>query len=175
MKIISCQLLVLCCLLFTSCNPSTPEYYFDIAVLNTNMLTGFASDGLARELESASEQLDPATGKAVPILRKEEMKQKIQFLDEGFAKLKDLKETPDTKEMLQSSIALYEYVLPVYKKDYMELANLYDQGAAKEKTESMAESIHQKYYPKFDELYKKVTNVGKQYADRHSIKVNWGG
>ena len=114
------------------------------------MLTGFASNGLARELESPSEKLDPASGKTLPMLRKEEVEQKIHFIDEGFAKLKDLKETADTKEMLQSSIALYEYVLPVYKKVYMELANLYDQGAAKEKTESMAEGIHQKYFSKID-------------------------
>lgn len=36
------------------CNSVTPEKCFDIAVLNSNMLVGFANEGQIRELESPS-------------------------------------------------------------------------------------------------------------------------
>lgn len=105
--------------------------------------------------------------------RDEVLAAKIQFLDEYFEKLKNLKETTDTKDMLQTSVALYEFVLPVYKAEYKQLARLYDEGAPKEQIQSQARLIHDKYYPRFNELYNKLIEIGKLYAGRHSIKVNW--
>ncbi|MEO6723588.1 MAG: hypothetical protein ABIN67_24690 [Ferruginibacter sp.] len=167
-------LLCLACFTFKSCNTATPENYFDQAVLNTNMLVGFAGSGMARELESPSVKMEEGTGKAVPMKRKEVVNDRIKYLEESLGKIKDLKETPDTKEMLQSSLALYEYVLPVYKKEYVQLAALYDEGADKEKIQSQLQGINDKYYSKFNELMDKLINTGKSYAERHSIKVNWG-
>ena len=88
-------------------------------------------------------------------------------------KVKQLKETADSKEMIGASRALYDYVLPVYKTEYMELARLYDEGAAKESIASYAQSIQDKYYPGFAERFDKVTAAGKLYAKEHNINVQW--
>lgn len=164
-----------CCCLFTACNTATPERYFDLAVLNCNMITNFSDDGLVRELESPSMKLAEGTkDQAAPMKRKEVIDTKIHFLEENLHKLKDLKETPDTKEMLQTSITLNEFVLPVLKTEYQQLAKLYDEGASKEATQSLALAIHNKYFPRFNELFTKLMGIGKSYAERHDIKVNWG-
>lgn len=80
------SLLFLCSsLFFTACNNTSPQRYFDIAVLNSNMLTGFADEGQLRQLQSPSAKAD-ANGNPVAMKRKEELDQKIVFLEEELEK-----------------------------------------------------------------------------------------
>lgn len=164
--------LVFCSILFTACNTATPEKYFDVAVLNSNMLSGFASEGQLRQLESPSAKMDDK-GQVVAEKRVEELNTKIQFLEKNYKEVKDLKETDDAKDMLQHSVALYDYVLPVYKNEYTQLATAYDKGAAKEEVQHLALAIHEKYAAKYEVLYNNLIAAGKLYAAKHNIKVNW--
>jgi hypothetical protein len=153
---------------------STPEDYFGIAVLNSNMFVGFAGDGLLRQFDAPSAKMSETNGQPVAMKRSEVAAMNITFTQEAYDKLKGLKETAETKEMLQTSIAMYEYILPVYKKEYKELAALYDSGAPKEKLEAQAKAIHDKYYAGYHMIYEKLIGLGKLYAAKHNIKVNWG-
>ena len=164
----------LCTSVLISCSNKTPENYFDIAVLNSNYLNGFANNGLSRELESPSVKLVENSTETVPMKRSEVIETKIQFIDGQYDKVKSLKITDDTKDIIEASLALYEFVVPVYKTEYTELANLYDNGAKPEQTEQLTKLIHEKYFPRFDELYKNLIKAGKAYASKHNIKVNWG-
>jgi hypothetical protein len=163
------------CLLLPSCNTASPDDYFARAVLNSNMLVGFANNGLERELDQPSvKMVDGDVNRTEPMKRKEIIDGKIQYMEEQLGKIKNLKVTEDTKEMLDASVSLHEHVLPVFKNEYQQLAKLYDDGAPKEQIQSLTQSIHDKFYPRFDELYNKLIAVGKVYAAKHSIKVNWG-
>lgn len=159
---------------FASCESETPEKTFGIAVLNSNLIVGFAGSGMDRQLESPSVMLDEGSNEAVPMKRGDVVNSKIEFSETNLKKIKDLKETDDTKEMLDASKAFYEFIIPVYKSDYIQLADLYDSGAPKEKIETFSESIHSKYSSRYEELYKNLINTGKKYAEKHNIKVNWG-
>ncbi len=166
-------LLSIACL-FSSCNLATPQNYFDRAVLNCNLMHGFAGRGMQQELESPSDKLaDAKTGATVSMKRKEIIDEKVQSLETNLAKIKQLKETDDTREVLQASLALYNYVLPIYKTEYQELAKLYDEGAAPEKIEAMEQSLGAKYFVGFETLFDKLTAVAKPFAARHDIKVKW--
>ena len=173
-KIIPPGILICCCYwLFISCNTPNPENYFELAVLNCNMMAGFANEGLQREFDKPTMKVaEDNKNKAVPMKRKEVIDNKIQFLEANLKKLKQLKETWDAKDLLQASEALQEYVLPVYKTEYQQLAKLYDAGASKKEIRSLAQSIHDKYYSGFEELFNKLTAIGKSFARRHNIKVN---
>jgi hypothetical protein len=167
--------IVAVCIFLSACNMATPENYFDRAVLNTNALVGFAGEGMQRELDQPSAKMvDGDVNHPVPMKRKEIVDNKIRFLEEDLKELKQLKETADTKEMLQTSISLYEYILPVYKNEYQQLAKLYDGIGGLEEIQIASQAIHDKYYSRFDELYKKLIAIGKSYAAKHNIKVNWG-
>ena len=169
---LSASAILIGCMLLVSCNTATPETYFDQAVLNSNLLVGFAGKEPLRELAYPSAKMD-ANNKTVAMPRMEMIQSKIEFAETSLEKIKDLKETPDTKEILQTSKALYEYVLPVYKTAYTELAKLYDDGASKTLIEAKAHAIHEAHYARYDELYSKLISQGKLFAARHSIKVNW--
>jgi hypothetical protein len=165
------RLLVIFILFLTSCDNS-PQRSFELAVLNSNMVVGFAEEGLFRELESPSVKMDDK-GAAIPMTRAEMVKDKIAFVEEDVDDINSLKETDDTKEMIEASKALYSYVVPVYKNEYVQLAKLYDEGASKEAIASATRSIHDKYYAGYKERYDKLIAIGKTYAAKHSIKVNW--
>lgn len=164
-------LLVLVCLILFSCSTS-PQEYFGQAALNCNMLYGFAGYELKRDLATPAEKLvDEKTLATAPMKRAEVVQQKLEMVESNFKKVKNLSATDDTKELLHASTALYEYVLPVYKNEYHQLAALYDEGTATDKIAAMEKSINEKYEAKFLELYNAVWAAGKAYATKNGIKV----
>lgn len=167
---------VLVCAVFSACSNPPPDKYFQIAVLNTNLLVGFADDGHLRELESTSVKLSEDNIE-IAMKRSEIVDFKITSIEETFEKLKELKSTDDpvTDDMLKASKELYDFVIPVYKNEYKELAELYDNSAGSEQTEAYSKSIHEKYFPEYKQLYDNLIRTGKLFADRNNIKVNWGG
>jgi len=173
-KIILSRILVCWCFwFFSACTTPTPEKYFDLAMLNSNMMAGFASDGMQQELDNpAVKTAEGNKNKAVHVKRKEVIDHKIEFLEANMKNIKLLKETMDSKDMLQAAIALSEYVLPVYKTEYQQLAKLYDKGANEKEIQSLTQAIHTKYYIGFNELFNTLAITGKSFADKHNIKVN---
>lgn len=166
--------LFICSMAFTACNTATPEDYFSRAVLNSNMMVGFANNGFESQLKQPSvKMIDGDVNKTAPMKRKEVVEDKINFFEEALGKVKGLKETDDAKAILQASIALHEFVLPVYKNEYMQLAKLYDDGAPAAQIESFSKSIHDKYYNRFEQGYNQLIAAGKLYAEKHNIKVHW--
>jgi len=164
---------VLYCFL-ASCEDASPKTCFDRAVLNCNMISDFASKGLLRQLESPSVKLtDAKTGATAPIKRKEVIDGKIAFVEESLAKVRKLSQTGDAKDIVQASIALHEYVLPVYRNEYQQLAKLYDDGAAKAEIDGLASAISTKYGHGVAVLFDRLTTAGKAYAAKHDIKVRW--
>ncbi len=160
--------------LFTACSNSSPELTFNTAVLSCNMIHDFATNGFLRQLESPSVQMvggDP--NNVAPMKRMEVIDNKIQVVSDYHKKVKQLKETEDSKELVGASRALFDYVVPVYKKEYRELAKLYDEGAANEAIASYAQGIQDKYYQGFADRFDKVTAAGKEYAKKHNINVQW--
>lgn len=151
---------------------ATPENYFDRAVLNTNLFNDFASEQFTRMLVSYAvkqegvQQQNPSATKMVEY--------KVLSIEKALKDVKDLKPTDETREMLQTSITLHEYVLPVYKKEYMELAKLCDSGASKQEITAKGEEIDVKYAAQFEAQSEKLTNLGKVYAKAHNINVTWG-
>ncbi len=162
-----------CCVL-ASCDDASPKTCFDRAVLNCNLIHDFASKGLLRQLESPSVKLtDARTGASAPMKRKEVIDDKIAFIEQSLEKVRKLRQTVDTKDIVQASIALHEYVLPVYRSEYQQLAKLHDDGAAKGPIEALASAITVKYRAGFEALSDRLTTAGKAYASRHDIKVVW--
>ena len=165
-------IIIVLSLFFAGCTPS-PEEYFNTAVLSSNMLHGFANETDWREFESPSVTMVGNTGQTAPMKRIEIAESKIQHAEENLSKLMDLKETPDTREMVAVAKEMYQHALPVYKTEYIELAKLYDNGGAKEKIQAALKSIEVKYAEKHALLHGKLISLGKVYAKKHNMNVMW--
>lgn len=165
-------LIVVSCLV-SSCS-ERPDQVFAQAVLNLNMIHGFAGRAMEEELKHPSVKL-AANGKdTVTMTRKEVVEDKLRFVEQAHAKVKKIRGTEDSRTMLQASLAVYEYVLPVLRSEYQELAALYDGGADQAKIEALSRSIHERHFRAFQEKMDAVVAAAKPYADRHGIKVDWG-
>jgi hypothetical protein len=157
----------------TSCNSASPEKTFDVAVLNSNLLVGFANNGMERELESPSVKMGKTKDEVLPMQRSEVIDSKIRFAEENYQKLKGFSQDSDAKDIIQKSLLLHEFILPVYKNEYAQLAKLYDSNAPKEQIEKLQQLIHDQYFSKFELLYKELISSGKVYAKAHNIEVHW--
>ena len=164
MKALCLSVLGLCLVFLTACNTVTPRQYFEKAVLNTNTFADFGTEHMITQLTSAPQSY-PAT---------KMMEHRVQRVEIVLNDLKTLRQTDETKDMVQTSIALHEYVLPIYKNEYMALARLCDNKAPKEEIDAKEEEIVSKYGQKFGELFLRLTDLGKAYAWKNDIKVIWG-
>ena len=161
------------CTAIFSCNTPSAEKAFDVAVLNSNMIIGFANNGMERDLESPSIKMGITKDEMISMTRKEVLENKLKFVEENYYKLKGFTQTDDTKNIIQMSLALHELILPVYKNEYAHLAKLYDSNASKNEIEELKKSIHDQYFLKFETLYNQLISSGKLYAKEHNIEVRW--
>lgn len=174
MKHLPLLLSAACAALLVSCQKPAPRETFTTAVLNCNLLHGFAGRGMQSELEQPSVKLVEGTSdKTVPMTRAEVVDGKIQSVQDALAKVRKLGVDEDSKAMIEASVALYDFVLPVYQNEYRKLAGLYDSNADPKEIRALEQSIEKQYQPKFAALHDAVTTAGKAYATKHQIPVQW--
>ncbi len=160
--------------LMSSCEKATPRSYFDRAVLNCNLLHGFAGPAMEMQLQQPSVKLVAgSTTRTEPMTRREMIDDRIRSAEEAYEKMKKLPETDETRTMLQASRAVYDFVLPVYRNEYQQLAKLYDEGAEAAKIEAMHRSIRDNYQAGFQSRMESLTTAAKPYAAAHGINVQW--
>lgn len=160
--------------LVCSCDTATPGDYFGRAVLNLNMFHGFAGRGMENQLKNPSMKLAEGGGKeVVQMSRKEVVDNKVVFAEDAYGKVQKLRESDETREMIRASKAVYEFILPVYRDEYQELARLYDSGASQEEIDALSQAIREKYEEGFQSRMNAVVAAAKPYADRQGLKVKW--
>jgi len=160
--------------LLSSCNNASPENYFDEAVLNVNLITPFGGQAALHSLAHPSVKLVPGTkDQTTPMTRKEIVEDQIQRVEGNLTKIKALPDSEETRDMVQTSIKLHEFVLPVYKAEYRELAKLYDEGGSQQERLTKAQEIDTKYSAGYQTLFNRLVELGKAYAAKHHIKVEW--
>ena len=165
-------LIAISCLV-SSCDTATPDQTFARAVLNLNTIHGFAGRAMEEQLKNPSVKL-AANGKdTVTMTRKEVIDDKIAFAEDALGKVEKLKETDDSRDMLQASKAVYAFILPVLKTDYQELAGLYDSGKPQVEIDAKSGAIREKYAAGFQEKMDALVAAAKPYAERHNLKVQW--
>jgi hypothetical protein len=158
----------------TSCNNVSPEKYFDEAVLNVNLITPFGGQAALNSLAHPSVKLVPGTkDQTTPMTRKEIVEDQIQRVEANLVKIKALPDSEETRDMVQTSIKLHEFVLPVYKTEYRQLAKLYDEDGSQPERVSRAHEIDTKYLAGYQTFFNRLVELGKAYAEKHHIKVEW--
>lgn len=171
---LSLTVLFSCSLLFTSCNLQTPEKIFSIAVLNTNTINDFGTPGLAKHINDETIEFPntPSSKK-----KGEEAQTSIQnnilYMEKCLKDIKGLPDAESSKEIKKLSISLYEYVIPVYKNEYLAYAKLCDHKASQDQKDTILKTIDTRYKAGFETKYKELMAQGKAYADKNGVKVNW--
>ncbi|CAH0246507.1 MULTISPECIES: hypothetical protein [unclassified Pedobacter] len=169
------SLLILLSLLLSACS-ETPAHFFDITILNTNMINDFASADLARHInDETKEYSDIPSNKKKGNEAATNLNNKILYLEQSLEKVKKLSTSGDEeKEIKALSQQLYELVIPVYKNEYLAYAKLCDSKGSQSAKDEIINSIDQKYGARFEQNFNALMEKGKAYAQKNNIQVNWG-
>jgi len=160
--------------LLSSCNFATPENYFDEAVLNVNLINPFGGQAVLNSFAKPSVKLVPGTmDQTAPMARREIVENQIQNVEANLGKIKALPDSEETRDLVQTSIRLHEFVLRAYKTEYLELAKLYDEGGSEGERQLKAQEIDTQYSAAYQTLFRRLIELGKAYAAKHNIKVDW--
>lgn len=162
-------------LLFTACQSPSPNDFFGKAVLNTNLIADFAPERFGRQLEQHTVEFDdmPASKKEGNEAQKV-VEMKILSVEKILKDIEDMQVSDeDAKALKAQSIALFEKVLPVYKNEYTAYAKLCDTKGSAEEKAALLQKIQNDYMPEIDKTFDSVHALGKAYAEKHNLNVNW--
>ena len=167
-------LLVIISLSIQSCEEPA-ERFFGTAILNTNTINDFATPTLAKHInDETTEFPDIPSSKKKGDEAGKHISNNILYMEKSLDDIKSLKaDSEERKVIKEKSIALYEFVIPVYKNEYTNYAKLCDTKADQAKKDELANAIEQKYGAKFEKMYTDLMETGKVFAAENKLDVSW--
>ncbi|MCA1919096.1 MAG: hypothetical protein LDL38_06830, partial [Flavobacterium piscis] len=124
--------LIVTSIFLTSCTNLSPEKTFEVAALNSNLLSRFGSKDINFKLESEPQIYDETQKKMIPSSYYDYFKFDITNLETQFKKIKEIKEDDDNRELLQASKDLFSYAITKEKEGYLPIAKMKDEKASPE-------------------------------------------
>jgi hypothetical protein len=158
----------------TSCTNPSPEKTFEIAALNTNLLSRFGSKDINFKLESEPQIYDETQKKMIPSSYYDYFKFDIANLETQFKKIKEINEDDDNRELLQASKDLFTYAIAKEKEGYLPIAKMKDEKASPEQIEKAIADFDASTLNEIDAKFTRLMNAAKAYAEKHNIDAKIG-
>ncbi|WP_437917940.1 hypothetical protein [Sphingobacterium sp. LRF_L2] len=160
----------------TACNRPSPDQFFQTTILNTNILHEFASERFTKTLvESTIEFPDIPATKNKGDEAQQIVQTKTAYIEQTIKKIEDATPPDEDGETIKiKALELYNFVLPIYKKEYLDLALLCDKKSGDSEIAKASEKIIATYGPSFEQKYNTLLDLGKAYAEKHSLNVSFG-
>jgi hypothetical protein len=156
-----------------ACNTTTPERYFDVSVLNANTIGRFGGKEIYEMLQEAPQSYDEKSKKMVSSSYVDYVKFKMAYTEKAYKDVQALPETEETKSMIDASKDLFGYTIDKEKDGYLAIAAMKDAHAADDSIKQAAVNFEQQYVDAFGKKYDKLMELGKAYAEKHHIKVEF--
>lgn len=166
--------LIVTSLFLTSCTNLSPEKTFEVAALNSNLLSRFGSKDINFKLESEPQIYDETQKKMIPSSYYDYFKFDITNLETQFKKIKEIKEDDDNRELLQASKDLFSYAITKEKEGYLPIAKMKDEKASPEQIEKAIADFDAATQSEIDNKFTKLMNVAKAYVAKHNINAKIG-
>lgn len=166
--------LVLIAIVSSSCNNLSPEKTFEIAGLNSNLLSRFGGKEINEKLQSEPQVYDESQKKMIPSTYYDAFKYDISNLEARFQTIKDIAEDDDNKEFLQASKDLFTYAIAKQKEGYLPIAKMKDEKASPEQIEKAIADFDSSTQNDIDAKFAKLMNTAKAYVEKHNINAKIG-
>ncbi|OMQ12435.1 hypothetical protein [[Flexibacter] sp. ATCC 35103] len=166
--------LIAASLVLTSCTKLSPEKTFEIAALNSNLLSRFGSKDINFKLASEPQIYDEAQKKMIPSSYYDYFKFDISNLETQLKNIKDIKEDDDNRELLQASKDLFSYAIAKEKEGYLPIAKMKDEKASPEQIEKAIVDFDASTQNDIETKFTKLMNVAKAYVEKHNIDAKIG-
>ncbi|MEO6001233.1 MAG: hypothetical protein ABIN89_30555 [Chitinophagaceae bacterium] len=166
------SLLIISSILFFSCKPSADQY-FGTAVLNCNTFSRFGSYEIKEFLAGPPQTYNVDKKIMEPSSFQEYFKSWcVDNAIENYDKVKSLPVTDETRSMITASLALYEFCVSKYQKDYMQIAKMKDDNRAQAEIDAALKKVDDTYIKEFAKKYDGAWSEGLVYAKANGIEVN---
>ncbi len=162
-------------LLLVSCQSTTPEKFFDQAILNTNMVNKLEPNYFGKMLEKHTvEYPDKPSSKKKGNEAQHLVETTILHIENALEKVKALDANDEERKLIkENSIELFEAALSVYKNEYLAYAKLCDQKSTSPEKQKLLKKVEESDLPKIEKLMDSLYEKGKVFAAKHNINVNW--
>lgn len=161
-------------LVLTSCTSISPEKTFEIAALNSNLLSRFGSKEIINKLESEPQVYDESQKKMISSSYYDYFKFDITNLETRLESIKEIAEDDDNKELLQASKDLFTYAIAKQKEGYLSIAKMKDEKASAEQIQKAIADFDASTQNEIDVKFAKLMNVAKAYVEKHNINATLG-
>jgi hypothetical protein len=158
----------------TSCTNLSPEKTFEIAALNSNLLSRFGSKEINEKLQSEPQVYEESQKKMIPSSYQDNFKYDISNLEIQFNRIKEIPEDDDNKELLQASKDLFAYAIAKQKEGYLPIAKMKDEKASPEQLEKAIADFDASTQNEIDAKFTKLMNAAKAYVEKHNINAKIG-
>lgn len=156
-----------------ACNTTTPERYFDVAVLNANAISRFGGKEIYEMLKETPQSYDEKSKAMVQSSYVDHVKFRITYAEKAYKDVQALKETEDAKPILDASKDLFGFTVDKEKNGYLSIAALKDAHVSEDSIKQVAVGFDEQYQNAFSQKYDKLMELGKAYANKHNIKVQF--
>lgn len=164
-KILTSIKILLVLLVFQSCGNSSKEV-FDRSVLNANAFTNQFSNSFFEEMKSTHKQ-----NKSHAYSSAEEfLKKNIAYCEDALEKVKNLKKTKDSEELIGASENFMSAALHVFNTDYMNVAKMIDAKKSETEIDASIDNIYSTHDAIMKGKYDRLKVAASKYAKENDIK-----
>jgi len=151
------------------------DKFFGTAVLNTNTISDFGTPILAKHINDQTLEFpDIPSSKKKGNEALQQVQNQLLYMEKSLKDIKALSDNDDLRRDIKAqSIALYEFVIPVYKNEYTTYAKLCDAKATQDQKDQLIKIIEQKYNAEFEKKYALLLENGKTFAEKNNLNVDW--
>ncbi|SDZ79990.1 hypothetical protein [Pedobacter hartonius] len=171
---LSIALLLTISLFFQSCSEPADKF-FGVAVLNTNTINDFGTSTLAKHISDETLEFpDIPSSKKKGDEAVTSVNNNVLYMEKSLKDIEALSASDDSRKGIkEKAIALYKFVIPVYKNEYTAYARLCDNKAPQAQKDEILNAVEQKYSAEFESRYAELLAKGKIFAEQNNIPVDW--
>lgn len=168
--------LVLLLITFASCKTQSPDLYYSKTTKSTDIFWGFGSKDLKSfiEFRDANNLVAIQNNRKVKTISIQEHIETflIPNIESYIMEIESLKPTEETKDMINASLALYNFAHETYKNDYIAIAQLIDNREDATTIQDLMIHLDQEKRKKLKSLYQDLMQTSVPYAKQHDLTVS---
>lgn len=170
--------IIIVCTLFVNCQKETPQKVIEKTVLKANLLMANYGKEYFEQLKELQKNeylkyYDNDGEEYAATYSQYLHKVTIPDLERSLNDIHKLEVNEDSKELISSSIELFEFCIGFYKKDYAEIAYMYDEGKTQQEINQQMKEFKAKNFEEFTEKNLKLDDAAKIYAEKKGVKLKF--
>lgn len=165
-------------IMFTSCQKETPQKVVEKTVLKANLLMANYGIGYFEQLKELQKNeylkyYDNDGEEYAATYSQYLHKVTIPDLERSLRDIQNLEVNEDSKELINASIELFEFCIDFYKKDYAEIAYMYDEGKSQQEINQLIKEFKAKSLEEFEEKNLELDEAAKKYAEKKAVSLKF--